>query len=241
MQETNRFFLWVNRLLALGALLGLLLLAVFALWGFGSSFVLPYSPDVVVPAAKTGAPPVRAKLRVANVISLTGTTSRMIELRAAEPAGGSSLGLKEPSYGAIRNLLFLGGDPAEPRWLFDDAEKLLIRVEPVCMDRVPHYRDACAQAQKRTLAVYLEVVAADTNRDGIMDRQDGIVPALVHTDGSGYTPLGDSVDNVVDVTVSPDGTRLNLLVEKAGALHDHGYSLADFRPLSSRKIADLAR
>ena len=46
---------------------------------------------------------------------------------------------------------------------------------------------------------------------------------------------------MVDVTLSPDGTRLNLLVEESGALHDRSYALADFRRLSSRKIADLAR
>ena len=90
-------------------------------------------------------------------------------------------------YGTLRNLLFLSGDPVQPRWLFNDADQMLARAEPLCAKGSADYFEACPQAEKRTLAVYLEVIAKDSNRNGALDHEDRAVPALVRTDGTGYT------------------------------------------------------
>ena len=76
-------------------------------------------------------------------------------------------------------------------------------------------------------------------RDGELDQCDGVIPALVRVDGSGYTELSGPVDNVIEASLSDDGRLYSLLVEEGDKLSYRDYDTATFRLRSSQEIAAL--
>ena len=230
MSEQNQFFRWLHRLLALGALGLLLVIAYVIIAGELSSRRWQHRNTVAVQQPTADGQGKVEELRFGGMEPIRGSAIRMIKVES-EVNRGKRLGLSSGGYGwnfRTRNLVFMqpGSDPV--RWLFKDNDQYLSDIDQLCI---------CGEGTKSpTLALYFEIAQGDGS-----GRPDGVSPAVAHVDGSGYAALGKPVARVLDKDVSEDGKTLGLLVEDQGKLLYRQFSLETFAPLQEQLVTQLRR
>ncbi|KAF1709079.1 hypothetical protein [Pseudoxanthomonas sacheonensis] len=232
MSEQNTFFRWVYRLLAIGGLC--LLLAIAYVWIAGSISSRQWrgrNTVEVEQAGRNGRKQVQT-LRFDGLESIKGSAVQLIKVES-EDEGGNKVGFSSGGYGAAfttRNVIFLEAGNGVARWLFPDNDQFIGKVSKLCV---------CEDGKESdVLAIYLEVARGKAGETGAASR---VVPALVRTDGNGYTELGKPVSRVLDNVVSDDGKTLGLLVEDKGKLLYRQFSLESFAQLSERLVTQLDR
>jgi hypothetical protein len=230
MAEQNLFFRWLYRLLALGAL-GLLLVIAYAIVaGELSSRRWQHRNTVAVQQPTADGRKRVEELRFGDLQPIRGSAIRLIKVES-EVERGKRLGLSSGGYGwnfRTRNLVFLPPGGGAGHWLFKDNDQYLGDIDQLCI---------CKDGTKGpTLALYFEIAQGDGS-----GRPDGVNPAATHADGSGYAVLGKPVTRVLDKDVSEDGKTLGLLVEDQGKLLYRQFSLETFAPLQEQLVTQLQR
>ena len=230
MSEQNQFFRWLYRLLALGALGLLLVIAYVIIAGELSSRRWQHRNTVAVQQPTVDGQGKVEELRFGDLQQIRGSAIRLVKVES-EVERGKRLGLSSGGYGwnfRTRNLVFLppGGGPG--RWLFKDNDQYLSDIVQLCICK--------DEAKGPTLALYFEIAQGDGS-----GRPEGVSPAATHADGSGYAVLGRSVTRVLDKDVSEDGKTLGLLVEDQGKLMYRQFSLETFAQLQEQLVTQLQR
>lgn len=229
--DPNPLFRWIYRLLALGALLALVVGAftIASAWWRGRAWMQRQHVEVAVDDQQA----TPRALRFHDLQALAGTGTKV--LRVGEVAQGDGLGSGSGSGlydGSVdRNLVFLRDGMQTATWLFRGNMQALGRVDAVCA--------AAAERCERVVALYLEVATRDTNGDDAVDRQDAMRPALVRTDGSGYTLLGSASARVLDQVVAADASTVGLLLQEGRWLVYREYSTTTFRTIREQRITQL--
>jgi hypothetical protein len=230
MAEQNLFFRWLYRLLALGALGLLLVIAYVIVAGELSSRRWQHRNTVAVQQPTADGQKKVEELRFGGVELIRGSAIRLIKVES-EVERGKRPGLSSGGYGwnfRTRNLVFMPPGSGSARWLFKDNGQYLGDVDQLCV---------CKDGTKGpTLALYFEIAQGEGS-----GRPDGVSPAVTHVDGSGYTALGKPVARVLDKDVSEDGKTLGLLVEDQGKLVYRQFSLETFAPLHEQLVTQLQR
>ena len=230
MAEQNLFFRWLYRLLALGALGLLQVIAYVIMAGELSSRRWQHRNTVAVQQPTADGRKKVEELRFGDLELIRGSAIRMIKVES-EVDRGKRLGLSSGGYGwnfRTRNLVFVQPGSGPARWLFKDNGQYLGEVDQLCV-----CRDG---AKGPALALYFEIARGDGT-----DRPDSVSPAATRADGSGYTVLGKPVARVLDKDVSEDGKTLGLLVEDQGKLVYRRFSLETFAPLQEQLVTQLQR
>jgi len=121
-----------------------------------------------------------------NSVLIDGTNYVRIPLQTERPDGSGRLssGGYYRSRGDVRNYLFTNPDSISSAWLFPTNNQLVSQVVDL-----RNRRGSTAVG-----ALYL-VVRDDTNRDGILTRDDLIDIGYSESSGSGYTVLVEGVDS----------------------------------------------
>ncbi len=230
MSEQNLFFRWLYRLLALGALGLLLVIAYVIIAGELSSRRWQHRNTVTVQQPTADGQKKVEELRFGGLEVIHGSTIRLIKVES-EVERGKRLGLSSGGYGwnfRTRNLVFVEPGSGPARWLFKDNDQYLSDIDQLCI---------CKDGTKDpTLALYFEIAKGDGS-----GRPDSVSPAVTHADGSGYAVLGKPVTRVLDKDVSEDGKTLGLLVEDQGKLLYRQFSLETFAPLREQLVTQLQR
>jgi hypothetical protein len=230
MAEQNLFFRWLYRLLALGALGLLLVIAYVIVAGELSSRRWQHRNTVAVQQPTADGRKKVEELRFGDLQLIRGSAVRLIKVES-EVERGKRLGLSSGGYGwnfRTRNLVFVQPGSGPARWLFKDNGQYLGDVDQLCV---------CRDGTKGpVLALYFEIAQGDGS-----GRPDGVIPAVTHADGSGYAVLGKPVARVLDKDVSEDGKTLGLLVEDQGKLVYRQFSLETFAPLQEQLVTQLQR
>lgn len=228
MQEQNRFFLWVNRLVALGLLSGGVIVGLVIASEFMGRHRFDHH-DAVVAAPAGAETPKEEPLRVGEIQRVRGTDVKMIELYRGGHGGKFS---RRYSEHTAHNLIFVRDGERKARWLFkDDAQSF--SYDQLC--------DCEGVEKSATAAIFLEVARKDSDGDGDIDGNDDAVPALVRVDGTDYTELGDAVESVLDRSLSADLSTMSLLISHKGQLLYRDYDLATFKLRSEQSLASLRR
>lgn len=231
MAEQNLFFRWLYRLLALGALGLLLVIAYVIVAGEFSSRRWQHRNTVAVQQPTADGQKKVEELRFGDLQPIRGSEVRLVKVES-EVERGKRLGLSSGGYGwnfRTRNLVFVQpGNSSPARWLFKDNGQYLGDVDQLCV-----CKDG---AEGPTLALYFEIAKGDGS-----GHPDGVSPAVTHADGSGYATLGKPVARVLDKDVSEDGKTLGLLVEDQGKLVYRQFSLETFAPLQEQLVTQLQR
>jgi hypothetical protein len=231
MSEQNQFFRWLYRLLALGALGLLLVIAYAIIAGELSSRRWQHRNTVAVQQPTADGQKKVQELRFGDLELIRGSAIRMIKVES-EVDRGKRLGLSSGGYGwnfRTRNLVFVQPGSSSPaRWLFKGDGQYLSDIDQLCI---------CRDGVKSpALALYFEIAQGDGS-----GRPEGVSPAVTHADGSGYATLGKPVARVLDKDVSEDGKTLGLLVEDQGKLVYRQFSLETFAPLQEQLVTQLQR
>lgn len=234
--EQSRFFRWVYRALALSGLLIVSMIAYVFIREVLFPGLWPASHTIEISDApgKQGAPTIR--MHVGRVIRIKGTAVKMIEMTTVTPGIGS-LRSGGKNYGDdIRNLIFIVEGQPKARWLFKKNLQRLRSIQQICA-----CDDHAQSSDAPATAIFLEVIRTDSNGDGELDWGDRPIPALLRPDGSGYTELGPSVEDILDTSLSEDGERFGLLINDGGKLLYREYAIADFALHSEQVLTELNR
>lgn len=230
MAEQNLFFRWLYRLLALGALGLLLVIAYVIVAGELSSRRWQHRDTVAVQQPTADGRKRVEELRFGDLEAIRGSAVRLIKVES-EVDRGKRLGLSSGGYGwnfRTRNLVFVQPGSGPARWLFKDNGQYLGEVDQLCV---------CREGTKGpVLALYFEIARGDGT-----GRPDSVSPAATRADGSGYAVLGKPVARVLDKDVSEDGRTLGILVEDEGKLLYRQFSLETFVQLSEQPVTQLQR
>ena len=230
MAEQNLFFRWLYRLLALGALGLLLVIAYVIVAGELSSRRWQHRDTVAVQQPTANGQEKVEELRFGDLEPIRGSAIRLIKVES-EIDRGKRLGLSSGGYGwnfRTRNLVFVQPGSGPARWLFKGNDQYLGDVDQLCV-----CRDG---AKGPVLALYFEIARGDGT-----SHPDSVSPAVTRPDGSGYTVLGKPVARVLDKDVSEDGKTLGMLVEDEGKLLYRQFSLETFVQLSEQLVTQLQR
>jgi len=230
--ESNRFFHWLYRLLAIAGLALILLLGVLLSRTFLGVSAWRDRQAVEVPKQDASGKPVVEKLRFTGLETITGSGTRMVRVEAEAQGRGSSL---SSGYAGVptRNLVFIDEGFGKARWLFADNHRHIDGIRKLCV---------CGPSEpddQPVVAIYLQVRGVDTNNDGRIDEDDRVVPALVRPDGSGYKALMPAVEDVLDTVIANDGGSLGILVQMEDALLYREYSTADGTMRAERELSRL--
>jgi len=234
--EQNRFFQWLYRVLAVLALLILSMIAYVFVREIVFPELWPTRHTIKVPNEK-GKPEAQAvPMTVGGVTRIKGGAVKMIELSAARP-GIAGLRSGSRNYSRdVRNLIFIVDGQPRAKWLFEKNEQLLRAIEQICL-----CEDRVKSEAESTTAIYLEVIRIDSDGDGVLGAGDRPIPALLRPDGSGYTELGGSVEEVLDTSLSDNGERFGLLIVDGDKLLYREYSVADFSLRAKHILTELNR
>lgn len=217
--------------LALASVLGIVLLL------FGVFFLVS---DMFRPRHQTNVVNIDEEIDKSETLELgglervQGSDSVIVPLfTVQETYGPSSSG---PSR-STRNLLFLDTTTEQSFWLLPTHDYLI--ADRYDLTGSGHRYDD----EQDAIAIYYEVVKADSNGDNILDEEDDAVIALSKPDGTGYREIlgDDQPDAILGHQVLSEG-KLVVLYRKDGSVIAATFSLRDFAPLSTvevRKI-DLA-
>lgn len=234
--EQSGFFRWIYRALALSGLLIVSMIAYVFVREVLFPEMLPSSRTIEISdtPGKQGAPAIR--MHVGSVTRIKGTAVKMIEMTTVRPGIGSLRSGGKNHGDDIRNLIFIVEGQAKARWLFKKNTQHLRSIRQLCAC------DEYAQSgTASTTAIFLEVIRTDSDGDGGLDWGDRPIPALLRPDGSGYTELGPSVEDILDTSLSEDREHFGLLINDGGKLLYREYAIADFTLRSEQVLTELNR
>jgi len=84
-----------------------------------------------------------------------------------------------------------------------------------------------------------EVVYKDTNGNEKLEGGDKLAIALSRVDGSEFVNVIESVDSLIDHTVSNDGKEVGLIYQKNRNIYLERISLTDFQSLSKSELTQI--
>lgn len=228
MSEQNRFFQWLYRILALTTL-GVLCLVAWQLISFSFETSRWKNRDAVdVPQTGHGRPAAQ-RLHFSDLTSIQGSLNMFIEVRSDNPSGGKRFSSGGSGPGALRNLVFFDGGYGRAHWLLD-------RNDEVLRDIVQLHESN--DDKKPVLAIFLELIRVDSNKDGALDEDDAAIPAMTRPDGIGLTELSGSADRILERSVSADGKRVGLLEQDGDKLLYREYSVDTFAKTSEQIVTE---
>lgn len=229
MNETNRFFVVINRINSV------LLLVIFLLAAGGIILTVFMESKwiknrtIEVKDISMQGKMEKIKLRLGHIEQVYGTPVQLVRLET-EPKGGK---LSSGYYPEVtRNIMFLTKELKEARWLFPKHHFLIKTVDKLCENR------ECSE-KCPTLAIYYEIIKEDTNGDGKLTENDNAVVALSRVDGSDYVELGLGLQRIIGHKIINQGTEVAVLGEKDGKVLYMTYSLRDFSKISEIIITEI--
>lgn len=229
MSDSNPFFIWVYRLLAISALLLVVAVAAMVGWSMYASSDWRQRQTVELPVAENDASAgARQRLRFYNLETLPGTGVQAVQVGQVTKAG-KSFGSSSYRGNELRNVVFFSPGEGEARWLFADNTRAIETFDKLC--------DCSGSEAKTVLALYVESRLADADSDA--EQEQAVVPALVRPDGSGYQALYDTPVRVLGHELDAENRSMGLLVEESGRLVHRVYALEPFRQISEREITRL--
>lgn len=224
--ESNKFFVFVNRfnsivfmmvLLAAGASIAYINIMSNE-WRDKRSVKLKEGPDSAD----------EIELILGNINTVSGSSVMYVDLREREGRSSYSSG---GSLGETRNVLFFKDKELKPVWLFERNGNLIREMDKL---KIGEYSD------KNPVTSFLyEVVYNDTNGNDKLDRSDKLSIALSRVDGSEFVNVIESVDSLIDHTVSNDGKEIGLIYQKNHKIYLERVSLADFKSLSKSELTQI--
>jgi hypothetical protein len=151
-------------------------------------------------------------------------------LRIPLQSRGASPGYSSGGSGLLtRNFLFHDLNTGESRWLFPTHDQLIARHRPLTVANGGETEDF-------VLALYYEIVKADTNGDGRLGPDDPIVVALSLPDGQGYKEVVQEADRVIGTQAISDN-ELIVMFQSAESAYAAKLSLPGFELLSTTELA----
>ena len=230
MSEQNRFFQWLYRILALAAL-GLIGFLAWEMVSLSFETSRWRNHDAVdVPQVAHGQP-VAQRLHFSNLTTIKGTSNMFVEVRtefSSDSRKGFSSGGSGP--GPLRNLVFLSGGYGRAHWLLDRNDQILRDVVQL------HESN---DESKPVVAIFLELIRDDTNKDGALDEDDASIPTMTRTDGSGLTELPGHADRILEQSVNADGKRIGLLEQDGDKLLYREYAVDSFAKVSEQMVTEI--
>ena len=226
--DTNKFFRVVSRL---NSVLFLLILLAAAYWliqmntSFGDRPVRGAVEVVEDPNAKESP---TLELQLGRISWVNGTDTQYVPLQTQ--AQGGKLSGYDPSE--TLNVLFVAGNAFDSHWLFDHQRYRIISISPLTPDKK-------FDENRHAVAIYSVVVKADSNGDGQLDTGDLQTIALLQTDGTGYSEVADSVNQIVSTRVSYDGSTIDVLTREVDSVVMRRYSLKTFETIREKVLSEL--
>ncbi len=228
MSETNPFFRWLYRGLALSALAMVLLVGYSTIVSMWNTNDWQRNRTVDVPDADSPSGVERRRLTFNNLTELAGTSMRTVDVGAQR---SGRVVMSSGGYGGFEthNLVFLPQGNGDAKWLFPNNNQEINQKKTIC---------ACGEdADAPAIAIFM-LVSRDNNGDGDIDESDAVVPTLVKPDGTGVTELMP-VARVLDTDVGNDGSSIGILCEVEGALVYREFASGDFRMISQRIVTKI--
>lgn len=224
--ESNKFFVFVNRfnsivfmmvLLAAGA--SIVFINIMSNeWRDKRSVKLKEGPDSAV----------EIELILGNINTVAGSTVMYVNLREREGRSSYSSG---GSLGETRNVLFFKDKELKPVWLFKGNGYLIRNMNEL---KIGQYTD-----KNPAISFIYEVVYKDTNGNEKLEGGDKLAIALSRVDGSEFVNVIESVDSLIDHTVSNDGKEVGLIYQKNRNIYLERISLTDFQSLSKSELTQI--
>lgn len=225
----ERLFVLIGRVTSVLLLLILLGAVAFVGWGYWSHTRWQNRGVVEVTTGKS-ATNATLLLEFGRPETISGTDTQMVELVAE----GSSGKFSSSGYGReTRNILFLSGEGKQSHWLFPTQNNLILISSQL------HEDAAKCQGQERPAkALYFEFVAADTNGDGKLSRDDLSSIALSKPDGSGFVEVLGKVDRVLSYNML-DGEHVAVIYQSNKAVRYAKFSVVSMAKEADQEIANI--
>jgi hypothetical protein len=230
MNETNRFFIIINRINSVLLLVAVLLAtgAIITAMFTTSQWQKNRTIEVQDNAGQRGSE--KVKLRLGYIEQISGTSLQFVRLET-EPEG---VKLSSGGYPTVtRNVMFLTKKLKQARWLFPQNH--------YCIKTIAQLQEKeDYEKNNATRAMYYEVIKADSNGDGKLGEDDDAVVALSRVDGSGYVEVASNLHRIIGHKTINQGTEVAVLGEKDGKVLYITYSLRNFSKTSETIIAEIA-
>lgn len=217
------FFRRLNTVLGTLILLGILTaiaIPLISAWLTHDDAAIQLSTDPKDKESKT------LKLRMGELVTISGHRHHYVELRSHADAGYSSYGNHR-----TRNLLFVDEDNLESHWLFPTQQQLILKITHLSRD--------APNDNPEVLALLYDVIQTDDNQDGKLDSEDQITIAISRADGSKYQVLSSGLTKVISRKVSNDGDRLLVLSQKNDTVRLDSFMTGDFSRQDGKVLATL--
>lgn len=133
--------------------------------------------------------------------------------------------------GTVSNILFMDTKSNESTWMFDEQDRLLLRVE--------QFPERGQSNGTGTQAIFYDTVTHDTNGDGEIGVDDQAGLAMSTPDGKNYRILLDSYDKILSKTLT-DEKNVFMVYESDGSAYSMLFQLNPYRLLSRRELPKVA-
>ncbi|MEO5596544.1 MAG: hypothetical protein ABIQ97_05305 [Lysobacteraceae bacterium] len=174
--------------------------------------------------------PIVQHLHFSSLTTIAGSSNSYVEVSTGSSLPGKTLSSGSYAPEVLRNLVFLDGSYGHARWLFENNDNVLQKVDKL-------YESG--DVTKSVVAIYLEVTRGDSNKDGSVDEDDAQIPAMTHVDGSGFTELSAPVDRILQQSVSADGKRVGLLEQDGNKLLYREYAVDTFAKVAEQTVTEI--
>ena len=171
----------------------------------------------------------KIELILGHIASIPGYGTQYVKLRSRSSGGKFS---SSSGGGKTRNVLFFTGKEFNTHWLYKTHTFLINKFSALTKD--------IDKDKKKAIAIYIETIKSDTNRNGGLDRNDLTSISLTDPYGKNYTEIETQVESVVDMNVGEDGNFLILLLQKNNKVILKKYSLSTFDILSEKVIDEIS-
>lgn len=214
----TRFFVNVRRFNALLPALALLVFSTVLAWGFLSQNKERPPKTVVAPDRVAGMSEDALELRKLDIDLDLGPKLVLLKV-TSKRKNGSNYESSE-----IRNLVFVGDDSENLKWVFPTQMQELLSVHPV-------------KASDGVIkGIYVEAI--DKSEDAVVSTGNLSSVYLVFANGSGYKKVLSDLDEVV--SRRNDDNKLRLIYQKQNSVRMALINVQDFRVLADREMAKMS-
>ena len=211
-------FVYIRRFNALLPALALLVFAMVLAWGFLSQNKERPPKTVMAPDQVARVPGDALALRKLDVDLDLGPKLVLLKV-TSKRKNGSNYESSE-----IRNLVFVGDDSENLKWVFPTQMQELVSVHPF-------------KASDGVIkGIYVEAIDKAKDAEVLTGNLSSVY--LVFADGSGYKKVLSDVDEVV--SRRNDDNKLRLIYQKQNSVRMALINVQDFRVLADREMAKMS-
>ena len=226
--ESNRFFLYLNRINSLLLMLLFITLIAGSLFSIISSLRLfnPYEPDGI--SFDTTNPDTQQQLsfELSDLESVYGQNTHILFARYQK----NPIVLGSIDYNlnyTNKNILFINDDEKEPQWLFEGNQQSIIEYQQLTSNN-PDYL---------THFFYYIIADKDTNNDNEINNKDKLSVAISRYDGKNYQLLADNITHIYSFSFDEKKKQLRLLLKTNQQRLYQTYSLDDASLINEKVIS----